>query len=442
MSHIEHTTVSAHSAADAASLGLRRVVGVRPDGLGIRLQCMLETMHLAELLAVDFAVAWPDPKPGLEHHAIVPAADMFMPAFRQRHVIPRPARGLYAEITGPVEDIEALTALGAGSRGWMIRSPSVLKSLPEDMRRPALGGFRRMFEAIAFQPHLSEAIAAAARAPIPKDAVAVHLRAGDIVYGRHRFGGRFTRKVVCLPVARRLVQTLTTEGRTVVLFCQDPLTADLFRGGQGVVIGSDLTPTTHVVAQALFEIALMSRCAEIYAGDSVFAHVAALIGDGSVINPGTVFRRSKQATMIEQDLFGEDSAPAYPPLQRAFAAWSGAEMLRARAPERAMRLLETALKFDPENSCYVLRLASLQCSAGRADEAEALVERSFGDDPVGAKMRERAVDLLHKAGIGGKASILVADRGVLANAAAHRRGVLKALMDDAGRFEADLSRVA
>lgn len=417
----------------------QKVIGVRPDGLGIRLQCLLMTMYYAELLNADYGVVWPDPTVGLEHHAVLPAGRTFTKAFCATHIAERPADTGYVELDQPVEDVEGLAALANGRRGWLVRKPHVLDSLPADLR-PTQADFRRLFDTIPFQPRLSAAIQAARAAPLEEGMAAVHIRAGDIVYGKHRLGARYTRKVICLPVARRLVETLRAKGRTVVLFTQDPFAAELFRKTPGVIVAGDMFAKDDVVAQALFEIALMSRCAEIYAGNSVFAQIGEMIGQGVLIDPRSVFKSSEQADIIETDLIIKRRRSSYPPLQTAFAAWSAAEMLSRRNPARAVDLLKTAIRFDPVNACYVLRRVALMHRVRRGKEAEAIVEATFVTGPNAGTMRPMAVELLRKAGIGGRASILVSDRALLAKAAEANEGPIRDLLAEVTRLEARLAR--
>ncbi|RZJ95819.1 MAG: hypothetical protein EON88_09450 [Brevundimonas sp.] len=420
--------------------GALKVVGFRPDGLGIRLQCLLEAMHLSDLLGAGFAVVWPDPVEGVEHHAVRPAIETFTQAYCDAHVVERPDAGAYAEVPPSITDLSDLAAVADGTGGWMVRRANVLGNLPEALRKPAGGGFRRLFDSIQFQPHLSAAIAQADDVPLPETPVALHLRAGDIIYGKHRFGARFTRKVISLPIARQLIERLKEQGRSVVLFSQDPAVARLFREEYGVIVAADTAPQGDPVAQALFEIALMARCGEIYAGNSVFAQIAALIGESALIDPEAVFDRARQAKLIEFDLFRHRRQKAYPALHTAFAAWSGAEPQFRRAPERAIRLVEVALKYDPDNVCYVLKLASLLCRTSRVAEANALIDAELADRADGRQMRLRALGLLHRAGLVGAGSVLVRDRKVLERAAETDGGAIAQLMQDVRALEGRIRR--
>jgi ADP-heptose:LPS heptosyltransferase len=47
----------------------------------------------------------------------------------------------------------------------------------------------------------------------------IHIRSGDIVYGKHRFNGRFARsKTISVPIAIRFLKELKQKGYEVICF--------------------------------------------------------------------------------------------------------------------------------------------------------------------------------------------------------------------------------
>jgi hypothetical protein len=115
---------------------------------------------------------------------------------------------------------------------------------------------------------------------------------------------------------------------------------------------------------------LMSRCAAIYAGkSSAFALVASQLADQSLRDPGTFFSRAEQVEIIQDDLFRQGRADAYPRLQTAFALWTAAHLARDDK-RRALGLLDQAIALDPENGFYRLRRASHLYDLGRDAEGE------------------------------------------------------------------------
>ena len=351
----------------------RRVVALRPDGLGQRLRFLLEAMYLARLLGVDYAFEWRAKSSDVGFHAAPHARQVFARDYLAQHQITDARPRDYAPVERPFETLDEVRGLAEGYRGWRTGPKPIATLAPASLRLADKGLYRALFDTIGFSAPLKTALAAADAAALPDRAVAIHLRAGDIIYGRYRFDGRYTRKVIALPVARRLVEQLVGEGQSVVLFCQDPACADLFRERPSVIIGADLAdPAFDPVQQALFEMTLMARCGRIYSGDSAFAQVAAKLADLDPINPAAAFGRDAEARIIEAEL-ASGATLGDPVLHQAFAAWTAAELRRSEPPERSLPLVEMALRLDPGNALYALRRAALNYRRGHDDDAEAQV---------------------------------------------------------------------
>jgi hypothetical protein len=253
-------------ATDIGEATLRTVAAVRSDGLGQRLNSLLMAMHLADRLGVGYVFEWESTKSRAAHHAVLSARDTFNNDYRFERVLRRPPGG-HVAIDGRAVDLEALRAQADGAEGWLVADDGSYKSLPAEILATPPGYFRGLFDQIDFRRYIKRAIAAAERVVLPPDAAAIHLRAGDIIYGGFRFTDRFNSKVIALPVARRLIEALAAEGRTVVLFGQDPAAADLFRNRRDILIAADRSTRLETdIEQAMFEIILMSRCDQIHAG--------------------------------------------------------------------------------------------------------------------------------------------------------------------------------
>ena len=408
-------------------------MAVRRDGLGQRLRLILEAMHLADLLGAGYRFAWEGEK--VEHHAVPRAADLFQPEYLTAHVLDGPPRNLVT-IDRPAESLAALREAAEGTEGWLMHSGTALKSLPSEVRATEPGGYRRLFDRIGFIPPIPDAIAAADRIDLPADAVAIHLRAGDIIYGKFRFTDHFTSKVVCLPVARRMIDTLIAEGRQVVLFSQDPAVSDLIRETPGVTIAADHTAHLEsAIEKALFEVVLMSRCDLIYAGNSAFPILAGLIGDRSVRRPNAYFTNAEQARIIGQDLaLGRCNAD--PPLQIAFTAWSAAH-LQAWHPAEAIPRLQTAIRHDPVNGFYRLKLAMHHYALGQTPEVEAALQDILTAGPETRQVAAQALAQKLRSG----AHVMAADRLILKRAARSSTAA-KTLLAEAGVEERAADRKA
>ena len=417
--------------SDTGSALLKTVVAERTDGLGIRLLAILQAMHLADLLGAKFAFTWSD-KSDRAHHATPSAAETFREEYLAQYVV-KPRQAGIVENTEPVNEIEDLQRMAEGAKGWRLRETKSFKWLPGVTRFAPPGRYRKHFNSIGFRRYIKDAINAAREAELAADAVALHLRAGDIVYGEYRFELRFARKVVALPIALALVERWTAQGRTVVLFNQDPDVAPLFRAFSNVVVAEDLAKRFEKpIARALFEIVLMSRCAEIYAGSSGFANLAARIGDVTLTEPRRMLKPQEQIGILETDLSDPDRMARYPDMQAAFAAWHGAILLEPSSPERALPLYRLAAEKDPVNGYYRLKCASILYRMGRRDEADGQLRSLFDDGAETA----RAVALRSLAQERGNGFVMAADHQIYAAAAQRGSAYAQRLVEHVARAEA------
>ncbi|RZJ84187.1 MAG: hypothetical protein EON88_27610, partial [Brevundimonas sp.] len=399
--------------SDAPDTPAKIVLADRSDGLGQRLLSILKAMNLAQIMGVDYAFTW-DHK-DLEHHALPAAEDVFTAEYLAAHVVERPTG--YFELSQPIADRAHMDRVAAGLKGWSLKSSTAYRRLPSELRRSPPGTYATLFEAIEFRRYIRKAISAARQVKLAEQPVAIHLRAGDIIYGSYRYRDQFTRKVVALPVARWLIDHWRDAGRTVVLFAQDPRIAEQYRDQPGVIVAADLSERFATpIQRALFEITLMSRCAEIHAGFSAFAHVAARIGDFKARAPRDSLPVEQQVEVIRAALADPVARKRDTKLQIAFAAWAGADALLER--ERwtdAVPLLERAIADDPINGFYRLKLAALLYRLERDVEGDAVVARLFDTESrTLKKARQIALAALNEKS--GKGLTFQAERVIFADA--------------------------
>ena len=96
----------------------------RGDGLGERLNSLLNAMRLAEILGVDFRFTWPIGRFGKDPlHAVTRADEFFSADFLGDHLLATDdARRGFEDLTGPA-DLDSLRhQLAAADRGLMAPS--------------------------------------------------------------------------------------------------------------------------------------------------------------------------------------------------------------------------------------------------------------------------------------------------------------------------------
>jgi F5/8 type C domain len=362
------------------------ILANRTDGLGARLNAILNAMYLADRLGVDFKFCWKESsgKAIANRNFIRPATEIFTQAFVRDHcrndINPRDFAPLPKSFSHDhfLQERDAMP-----HKGWVaVHVPKIFRARLATPLHEAKGiSFPEAFGRIEFTPVISDAIAAARALTVAPESVAIHLRAGDIVNGRYRAAPRFTDKIITLPIAKELIKRATRLGACVYLFGQDMEALGHLKRAGNVVLASELDSGARhdVDAQALFEVIVMSRCARIYAGNSRFSDLAQRLGDAPVIPPNEIFSPQETADIIQQDL--NVSAKDYPALQTAFAYWSAFHWNRGNlSPDERIAILRNAGMFDPENSLYPLTIASELLSTQRFIEGDAVL-KSLMDQP-------------------------------------------------------------
>jgi hypothetical protein len=370
---------------------------MRDDGFGARLCALLDAAWLAERFGGRLGLVWPDQGVSREHNAIAPAGEVFSATFLAAHLLDRAA--LRRIRRAPLREVQSEFAAALGPESGL--DGFIINGLPLAAQAPALRSIapveadrRAAFRAIRFAPELEAARVLAEQLPLAPGTLAMHLRAGDIVYGEYRASGFFHDKVVAYPVAMELLRQEAEAGTPVLLFGQDRALAEHARDRWGALLAEDLCAGKGFgpTAQALFEIALMARCARILAGSSAFCVAAAKIAGVRRINPRAALPRAQARAVIPRALGGPaEDAPASA-LQRAMAAWHAviAGGYDIQQPEgRAMA--EEAIRLDPANPYYRAMAALALFQAGQAAAGDAaMLEALAGPQACPALVRHFA----------------------------------------------------
>ena len=374
------------------------VLSQRGDGLGERLNSLLNAMRLAEILDVDFRFTWPIGLVGKDpHHAIVRPGEFFSADFVAAHLLTTAeARGGFVVPAGPADDLDSLRRqLTAAERG--LKAPGRPLSTRIDPEAvPAVSrGFSAEFDAVGFHPSIEAAIAAARAVPLGARTAGIHLRAGDNLFGRYRAWTAYWYKVVSLPVARFLIGRFQDEGHEVLVFGEDTDAISDLCETTGATDASTQRPTPGMspAEAAMFDLVLLSRCDHIISGWSGFAIQAASISDKHVENHLDLVRPREivELTRADLDLHGD----RYDSTHRSFAWWAAYYAARNELPyEEAVDLLTSAIEADPTNPRARLRLAALHYREGHFDRGDdALVEALAADVAAGGPVLESVLVL-------------------------------------------------
>jgi hypothetical protein len=370
----------------------RIVLARRGDGLGERLNALLNAMRLAKILGVDYRFTWPLGRPARDpHHAIVPAREFFSADFLAAHEVGhRETRGAFELLPGPAMDLESVQALMAASDRGILAPSHPLSEKIDPSKVPAVtGGFAKEFEAIGFHPSIEAAIAQARAVPIGEGSVGIHLRGGDNLYGKYRTWTRYWYKAIPVPIARKLVEWSRSTHADVLIFGQHPtLIADLCSSTGAIEAATLRPPGLSAAEEAMFDLVLLSRCSRIISGWSGFAIQAATISDKKVEHHFDLITPDVAVALTREDI--AKNGERYDPVQRAFAWWAAYYVARHELSHReSVELVEKALAADPTNPRSRLRLAALHYRNHDIDRGDdVLIDALHADAATGGSTLE------------------------------------------------------
>jgi tetratricopeptide (TPR) repeat protein len=359
------------------------VLACRTDGMGERLNGILNGIRLAQMLRAEFKFTWSSRGLENELHAIEPAEAFFGAEYRRKHLIDRYDTSKLAELAGSKVTMSDLRA--ELDRTGCIIAPRVgLREILSPAMPDHTFDLRDCFASIEFAAPIKAAVDAAMAVPLPSPVAGLHLRAGDVFYGDYRKYLHYTYKGLSVPIAKAMIGRAQKRGQSVVVLGQDDQVLTYLKEEMGVILGREYAPSfASRAAQAMFELRLLARADVIMGGSSGFAKQASWINGSTVELPGTLFTWREQQAFAEHDL--ERHADFYHPLQTAFAYWYLFFYGRQhRTVATALPWLERASEYDPENEMYPLVRAGLLYRVERDEQAERLLERSLLLDSASA----------------------------------------------------------
>ena len=347
----------------------------RTDGFGERLRAVLNAMVAAEVCGGEMGLDWPQlAEEFFSFNDVLPITQTFEKGFlKRRHV--------------STKDIKALASITTANDrlrgGGAAAVPHYIDAVVMDQRpiERQLGGlegidiaarYKAAFEAIEFAPPLARARSLAMELDLGGEFIALHLRAGDIVYGKFRAIGGFTGKAIAYPVIAKLIQMHKKAGKAVLLFGQDKPMCRHLADTYGAHLGADFAQEYRLdkYQSALFEICLMSRCREIYSGGSGFATLASWIG---AAKNREVNKKLNGREIVDIILAGTDeSTQSVSDLQKAYANFYILQRHPGIMTKQERRdTLHRCVVLDPDNPLYQLMSAAYYYEHDAPDAAEA-----------------------------------------------------------------------
>jgi|GEM_PF-3908040 len=346
-------------------------VAKRTDGLGERLRSMLNAIALSIIYDAEFKFYWDDVKFNQEGHAIDNKTKIFSLDFLDKYHI----------------DINELSFCKAVDSFFELKedgcyfcdqtiSRNLFVDTPEDYTK-FQKELKHAFSFVEFSDSIKEAISFANEVNFEKGHIALHLRAGDLIYGSYHQCLGYVIKAMSYPIALKIIEEAQGSGQSVLVFGQDVELIDMLVKKHNVLSSTSLIPNgLGRVEAAFFDIALMARCSEIYGGASGFAILSGMIGDVNYIRPHTKFSNYELVKEILNKLESLADLEGVPMQQVSYACKSalvfGNDILDE---EQYSRLVYHGKNSDPTNVLFDF-FDAWQCyKKGETGKAESIMNQ-------------------------------------------------------------------
>lgn len=314
----------------------------RIDGLGERLRALLHAVTLANENQGQFYFSWLHSKD--EFHSTSNVNRIFSDSFVAKHYMDR-------------DKIDSLNTITLNESKGM--SYEQLKCYDGILVGQGHRSLSEAFNSILFSDEVTVAKQDALDIQLPQNVVAVHLRAGDIVYGKHRYSNRYYSKINPIYILDRMLLKLREEGKEVIVFGQNHNFCNYISKKYNLIFSSDLNSEHYIGVQAaIFDIVLMSRCNNIFARESGFAIISSLIGKAEVIESYDRFFSKEDVidefnkSILENGILNSEVVD---PLLKALSISQFLDSYQVYLPiERKLELVEKCIALDCQNSYYKL----------------------------------------------------------------------------------------
>ncbi|TDL81562.1 hypothetical protein E2L08_05435 [Palleronia sediminis] len=355
-------------------------VSRKRDGLGERLRGLVNAFAVADRFGGEVRFAWRLMGSAAQpFHAICEAEKLFSERFLERYLMsPEAADAL---VCCPITDIESNGfGLVEPQQGYSVFQNPLTSMLPSYFSKEDLGSvLQTAFSKIEFSSEIANIREKVSGLKLPENAVAIHLRAGDIVYGKYRFSNDFRVKVISYPIAVEIIKTSHARNEKPVLFGQDRELIRWLADEYGAISSVELFDAVErdPLHLAMSEIFLMARMNRLVSGNSGFALLASAAGAVPHENPYLSRTKEENEAAVARHMLDRDFSAPPSLLQKANACCSMMYQRRgiiAKNREQ-IALLRNAIAYDPDNPFYRVSLAVSMLNRGSEDRAEKIITR-------------------------------------------------------------------
>ncbi len=333
----------------------------RSDGLGERLNCVFNGLLVAKILNAEFRFKWPETYLlSAAFHSLERAKDIFSSDFLDKHLAQADdllaTNGLITCPKGSEESVRSGLALQVSQGTLKTPQRAFIFNLTDRDERCALHA--QVVNSLRFTPEISSLLDETHRESSKSEShVVMHVRAGDIVYGRFNESPNFVGKALPLALTVVIARRLVESGTRVKVLGQEPTAIESLTERLGFLPTLSFKKTFDEkdrVLESFFDIAQFGAGESILAGSSGFPRFASQFYLKSLTSP--VKRFDPVALMKDVFLELQQNGDVYSLEQKSFTSFFYYKTLDSDDYLISRDLLEQAALYQPENVMYQLWL--------------------------------------------------------------------------------------
>lgn len=351
----------------------------RGDGLTMRLGAILVAKTLARKFNGSFHFKWGNGFIGDKFHAMEKVDEVFVPDFINEYSVLEDACFGYDQIDEQSEEFIAHRPIDWKFRGWDV-SKIFQKGFPLNIRLNQDDNkfLSEQFYRLPFKTEIKNVIMQARKVEFDRDIVGIHVRGGDIIYGNYRLSGKYA-KGRCLPikVVREIIKDNVSLNKKIIIFGQGNELLNSLKSEYGISLARDMYPDNIGSWGVLFDVVLMSKCANVYAaGGSGVTKLAEILGDMNVLTPERIWGRNVYIEKLVNNLAEEICL--YDNYQQSFSFFHAYLLRRNTDLSVAKSYLNSAIQLDPSNHLYSLLSFEIALFQNDVESAENIAKNYVG----------------------------------------------------------------
>lgn len=437
------------------------IVAQRSDRLGGRLNTLVNALRLADKTGFAFRFHWGTIKD--RDYEVNNYRELFTEEFLRNNLDNEQFRDLKPRLfrlpQRPAFPLDELAARCDGRAGCWVNDVRIYVfpgETPEQVRQELRGCFQRL----GFHPELQRAFEEIARSMAGEEAVALHIRRGDVLWPMFRWFSTTSKHRPTLFYTEYLRRRLAAGAQErFLVFSDDPeTTRDLKRDFPGLRSSEDFfDPSRYTDLQlAVLDMVLMMQCREIVGpGGSAYSNFAEALAGTKLLPVTALFEEGELQALLRRSL--DERLPALhraTERERVDFVMDVLTLLRREAPSADLiawlPLVLAARACDPDNYALEHALARIEWARGNKCESvyhymkiaasadfvpqHAQVQQKYALDAAVAAAELFASDLVPNFPLHAKRPALLQDAASVLEAAAARE-------PSGGRMEAALVEV-